>query len=234
MATYTRQELKHDKFVDATRSSFDWVDANRSRVITFSIIVVALVAIIVGGLIFYHSRNQLAMSELGTGIQTYQASIRPAGTPPDPTQESYASSAERAKAANQQFVMVAQKFGWTEAGQDARYYAGITYADLGENASAEDYFKKAEGGRKEIAALSKLALASLYRSTGRNAQAIELYQELIQKPTTTVPANIAQLQLASLYDQTDPAQAKKIYAQIKDADKTGAAGQIATQKLGGK
>jgi hypothetical protein len=50
-----------------------------------------------------------------------------------------------------------------------------------------------------------------------------------------VPATVAQLDLAGLYaaqgKQTD---AKALWAKIKDADKEGAAGSIAAQKLAGK
>ena len=56
-----------------------------------------------------------------------------------------------------------------------------------------------------------------------------LYNQLIAKPTNTVPADAARLQLASLYEKTSPAAANKIYAELKSS-KT-AAGQIAAQKL---
>jgi len=78
----------------------------------------------------------------------------------------------------------------------------------------------------------KLSLAQLYRQTGRDAQAIDLYNELTAKPATTVPAGLAQLQLAELYEnEGKPDAAKKIYAQLKDKDAKGPAGQLATQKL---
>jgi lipopolysaccharide biosynthesis regulator YciM len=78
-----------------------------------------------------------------------------------------------------------------------------------------------------------MALAGLYRQTGRDGQAVDLYQQIIKSPTLTVPASAAKLQLAQLYETTNPAQAKKLYAEIKDQDKTTAAGQIAAQKLSG-
>ncbi|MGC2500530.1 MAG: coatomer subunit epsilon, partial [Silvibacterium sp.] len=76
--------------------------------------------------------------------------------------------------------------------------------------------------------------AGLYRQTGRDDQAVDLYRQVIKNPTLTVPASAAKLQLAGLYETTNPAEAKKLYAEIKDQDKTTAAGQIATQKLAGK
>ena len=60
-----------------------------------------------------------------------------------------------------------------------------------------------------------------------------MHKEIIAKPSNAVPAETAQLQLAGLYEATRPEEAKKIYAELKDKDKTGAAGQIAATKLGG-
>ena len=95
---------------------------------------------------------------------------------------------------------------------------------------AETYLKQvADGHDAALASLAKLALANLYQQLNRNSEAVVLYNQLIAKPSTTVPADAARLQLASLYEKTNPAEANKIYAQLKSS-KT-AAGQIATQKL---
>ena len=83
--------------------------------------------------------------------------------------------------------------------------------------------------------LAKLALAHLYHQTGRDQQAIDLYNEVAGKPSTTVPAPVAQLELADLYVATGKQdQAKAIWAKLKESDKDGMAGSIATQKLAGK
>ena len=77
-----------------------------------------------------------------------------------------------------------------------------------------------------------MSLADLYRQTNRDQQAIDLYNELTAKPTATVPAGLAQIQLAELYEsEGKPEAAKKIYAQLKDKDAKGPAGQLAAQKL---
>jgi ATP phosphoribosyltransferase regulatory subunit HisZ len=69
----------------------------------------------------------------------------------------------------------------------------------------------------------------------RDAQAIELYNALASKPSETVPATMAQLDLADLYaGEGKMEQARTLWAKIKDADKEGMAGSIASQKLGAK
>jgi lipopolysaccharide biosynthesis regulator YciM len=103
--------------------------------------------------------------------------------------------------------------------------------EMGQNGPAEADLKAvASSHNAGVAALAKLALASLYEKTGRSSQAIDLYKQLISKPTLTVPATAAQLQLAALYEAVNPAEAHRIYLQLK-SDK-GAAGEIAAQKLG--
>jgi len=80
--------------------------------------------------------------------------------------------------------------------------------------------------------LAKLALAGIYHQTNRDAQAIEIYNALAAKPSTTVSASVAKLDLADVYAaQGKPDQARKLWAEVKDSDKTGAAGQIASEKL---
>ncbi len=68
---------------------------------------------------------------------------------------------------------------------------------------------------RRLASLAKLALANLYQQLNRSSEAVVLYNQLIAKPTSTVPADAARLQLAALYEKTNPAEANKIYAQLK-------------------
>ncbi len=72
---------------------------------------------------------------------------------------------------------------------------------------------------------------SITRRAG-TAQAIDLYNELAAKPSETVSAGVAQLDLADLYAaEGKQDQARELWAKVKDADKDGAAGAIAAQKL---
>jgi len=58
---------------------------------------------------------------------------------------------------------------------------------------------------------------------------------VIAKPSETVPATVAQLDLADLYAATGKQdQARLLWAKVRDADKDGAAGSIAAQKLTAK
>ena len=66
---------------------------------------------------------------------------------------------------------------------------------------------------KDMASLAKVALASLYHQTGRDQQAIDMYNQLIAKPTDVETAGMAKLQLGTLYESMgQPDEAKAIYA----------------------
>jgi len=99
-------------------------------------------------------------------------------------------------------------------------------AHLGDNAAAERSLQEAAGSSNaDLGALGKFALASVYRSEHKDQQAIDLYKQLIDKPTIVVSKATAQLELAGFYEsQQKPDDAKKIYDQVaKDNPSTEAA-----------
>lgn len=234
MDTQTRHALKKDKFAQATASSVSWVSGHRSGVLRWTIVTVVVLAALIGGLIFWNLRSTAADSALGGALDTYDAALATPGAPAE--NGVYNTAADRSRAANKQFVAVAQQYGWLPQGAKAHYFAGITYQELGQTASAETELKAATGAwDHNLSNLAKLALANLYHQTARDQQAIDLCNELIAKPSETVSTNVAQLDLANLLAaQGKQDQARAIWAKVKDADKDGAAGSIAAQKLGAK
>jgi len=159
--------------------------------------------------------------------------LRPEGTPAQPDVPSFTSAKERAQTAQKQSQAIVDKYPHTRTADMAHYFLGVTAANLGDNATAERNFKLvASGGNREVAAVAKSALASLYGQMHRTKDAVALYQELINKPTGSVSKVTAQLQLAELYQSSNqPGEAKKIYEQIKKENPGAEAGQLATQKL---
>ena len=63
--------------------------------------------------------------------------IPQATQPPPAGMKTYATSAERAKAANAAFMDVANTYSMTKDGRVARYFGGLTYVDEGQYDSAE-------------------------------------------------------------------------------------------------
>ncbi len=234
MDTQTRHALKQDKFATATVSGLDWLQEHRRNTIIAAVILVIVAALIITSVVVYNSRSAHAKDLFGQAMDIYNTPLAVPGQPTEPGLTTYPTAAARAKAANPLFVQVADKYDWMKTGKNAEYFAGLTYLDMSQTADAEKELKKAAGSHDSgLSALAKIALAGLYRQTGRNSEAVDLYNQVIKNPTVTVPAAEAMLQLASLYETKNPAEAKKLYAEIKDSNKDTVAGQIATKKLGG-
>ena len=152
---------------------------------------------------------------------------------PSRESSSFASAQERAKATNAEFVRIADQYSFTQSGRMARYFAGITFHEMGDNAAAEKALKDVAGSRyKEIASLAKLALAGIYHDTQRDSEAIALYKDLADHPTASVGKTTAQFMLASLYQESgQPDQARALYQQMQKESPASPIAQIATQKL---
>ena len=233
MDQQTRQALKHDQFVDTTQHGLEWASQHRRSLLVTGVLALAVIAVLAVAAVVFNSRSEKAEIALGEAMQTYQTPLAAPGQQVPPGVKTFPSAAERAKTANQLFLKTADAYGMTSAGKLARYFAGLTYIEAGQSASAEATLKQvASGWNNDLASLAKLALAQLYRQTGRDQLAIDLYNDLTAHPSTAVPAGTAQLQLADLYEaQNKPELAKKIYATLKDKDAKGPAGMIAAQKL---
>lgn len=234
MDTQTRHALKNDKFAQATASSVSWVSGHRSGVVRWTIAAVVVLVLGIGAIVFWNMRTSAADTALGAALDTYDAALATPGAPAE--NGVYSTAADRSRAANKQFLDVAQKYGWLPEGTKAHYFAGITDEDMGQTASAETELKLAAGAwDHNVSNLAKVALAALYHQTARDPQAIDLYNQVIAKPSETVPASEAQLDLADLYAAAGKQdQARALWAKVKDGDKEGAAGSIATQKLASK
>ncbi len=234
MDTRTRHALKQDKFAAATASSVSWLASNRSTAMPIIIGSVVVVVLLIGGLIYWNVSSTQADSALGAALDTYDAPLAQPGAPAEPG--TFSSASERSKAANQQFAEVAKEYGWFSEGVKAHYFEGLTDQELGQNAQAESELKIAAGSwDRNLSNLAKIALANLYHQMGRDNEAVDLYNAVAAKPSETVTAGMAQLNLAGMYaSEGKMDQARALWAKVKDGDKDGVAGQIATQKLSGR
>ena len=237
MRAETRHQLKQDAFsrvtIDAAERTAHWSVEHRST-LTISVVVVAVVlTAVIGGWYYLGAQDEKASFDLSKAVRTMDTQLRPAGSPEQPDFPTFTSAKERAQAAQKQFQAIVDQYPHTRTADMAHYFLGVTAADLSDNAAAERNFKDViSAGNREVAAVAKAALASLYGQTNRVKEAVALYQDLIAKPTTSVSKVTAQLSLAELYHSSNqPLDAKRIYEQIKKENPTGEAGQLATQKL---
>jgi hypothetical protein len=202
--------------------------------VTSAVLVLASVTI---ALLAWHSRqSEQANFALSQAMRTFDAPLRAEGDPVTEGAPSFTSMAARGKQSAKEFKDVADKFPYTQAGKIARYMAGAAALQAGDDASGEQQLKSlAESRDQDIASLAKLALANHYRAIGRQPEAAKLYKELTDRPSNTVPKVEAQLELAEMYQTTNPIEAANLYQQIQKENPTSRAASIAASKLkGGK
>jgi len=231
--SYTRHQLKEDKFADAAKETVSWAVARRKKLITAALIGVVATGAAAGTWAYFSHRDQLASTEMGRAMRIYGAPLRTPQTPPQPTITSFTTAQERAQAAEKDFLAIAEKYPHTRTGEVARYFVGLTAMQAGETAKAESELKRISGSRnRDLAVLAKFALASLYRGARRDADALRLYKELIDNPSGAVPRATVQLELAAMYEaQQQPAEALRLYEQIRKDDPRGPAAEQASSRI---
>ncbi len=236
MRAETRHQLKQDRFrqgtLDAAENAAHWTVEHQSKVIAAVIAVVVIAAIAFGGWYYVQTQDEKASAELSTAVRTFETQVRPAGVPPQPGTDSFASSQERATAARKQFQAIVDKYPRTHTADMARYFVGLTSEQLGDNAAAERSLQEAAGSSNaDLAALGKFALASVYRAENKGTQAVDLYKQLIDKPTIVISKATAQIELASFYEsQQKPDDAKKIYDQVEKENPSTEAASLAQRR----
>jgi tetratricopeptide (TPR) repeat protein len=234
----TRHQLKEDRFSKATfqaaEKTMDWSVEHKSTLIIAGIVLVVAAAIGFGGWYYIRTQDAKASLDLGVATRILEEPIRPPGVPAQPGYPTFASSQERATEARKKFQAIVDQYPHTRTADMARYFVGLTASQLGDYAAAERNLQEvANNSNKELGSLAKFALASAYRAENKNTQAVDLYKQLIDKPTTTVNKATVQLELAQFYEsQQKPDEAKRIYDQIQKENPASEVAQLAQQRAG--
>lgn len=209
-----------------------WAVEHRSRILLYGGLVLAVVVLAISFYALRNSQEQKASVALAGAFETWGAPIVPAGTPATPGFTTYTTAKDRSAAANKQFAAVADKYS-TESGKMARYMEGVTYSELGDYPNAEKNLKDAaDHGGVDLANLAKFALASVYRQSNRENDAINEYQDIINHPSRSVGKAMAQMELASIYATKQPDKAKSLLQEVAKDNPNTSVAELATQKIG--
>ena len=236
MRAETRHQLKQDRFskvtIEAAENAAHWTEEHKTKLIVIVVAVVVIAAIAFGGWYYVNTQDEKASAELSTAVRTFETPVRPAGVPAQPGYDSFASTQERATAARKQFQSIADKYPHTHTADMARYFVGLASAQLGDHGAAErSLLEAASSSNADLAALGKFALASVYRAENKDTQAVDLYKQLIDKPTIVVSKATAQLELAGFYEaQKKPDEAKRIYDQVAKENPATEAASLAQRR----
>ncbi|HEV3218982.1 MAG TPA: tetratricopeptide repeat protein [Candidatus Acidoferrales bacterium] len=228
----SRKELKKDDFREAFVHGGEAV-ASHKKLVSQIVIVLLLVAIAVFGWRWYTQwQTGKASIELANAMKTYNAPIRAAGEPADPINPSFFDEKVKYDAAAKQLAVVADHYSRTRPGQEARYFEAICDEQLDRNDRAATELEGiSKSSNSDLEPIAKLRLAGVYAKLGKNAQAIQAYQELMAKPTVLVPKPLVMLMFADFYSKTNPAEATKLLNQVKLEFPESPASQEAQKRL---
>lgn len=224
MAKYKKKrarELKHDKFRDTTMNLFDRLGdrlAGKGKTILYAIVaVIVLAAVIALFMRWRNNKSDEARAALGRAIAITQAPVASASPLPGTPPGRYSSEQERAQKAIEEFQKVVAKYG-DPYRTEARYFIATNLLQVDRSKGISDLSELGKNSNKEVAALSKFALAQAKESDGSFDEAAALYRELAAQNTDVVTPETANLRLGIvLSKQGKKKEAADVFFNIVDA-----------------
>lgn len=115
------------------------------------------------------------------------------------------------------FVDIAKDYKWTNAGNLARYSAGICFLHMGNYNEALDYLTKYSKKDKVIGSLALGATGDAYVELGQTEKGIAKYIEAAEFARNSFNTPLFLMKAAELYEMNNKyADALKLYQRIKD------------------
>ena len=228
----SRKELKKDEVRETLSHGAQAVFAHQHQIWVYGGIALLVALAVLGWRFYTQSQTAKGTAALADAMKVYQARIRTAAEPALPDEITYLDEKNKYGDAVKKFTEVANRYSRTRPGQLARYYAALSLEKLNRFGEAENDLKALESsGDESLSALARFKLAQVYDEDGKGSQAVQLYQQLSNKPTLFVPKPVVLLALADHYSGSDPTQAAKLYKQVKDEFPDTQAAQQADERL---
>jgi predicted negative regulator of RcsB-dependent stress response len=217
LAHISRKELKKDEIRDTFAQGAD-VILSHQQLTTYLLAGALVIAIGILGWRFYSQRQGVKSSAVyDAAMSTFNARVITAGQPPaEPGEVTFADDNTKYTEAANKFAAVAAAYPHTKDGALAKYFAAVSYEHIKKDDDAKRLLEQlSNDSDANFAAMGRYELAQVDDRTGQGDAAVKLYQQLIDKPSMLVPKPVAMLSLAEHYSQSDPAQAAKLFGQIK-------------------
>lgn len=227
----SRKELKKDEIRETLVHGAEAALSHQRQLWMIGGAVLLVVLAIVGWK-FYSQRQTLkASAAFDEALKVFHARIRGVNEPQDPGEVTYVDERNKYEDAAKKFGEVAGNYSRTRPGRVARYYAGLCYASLARYDDAQKWLAAAEGGDEELTALARFARAQVAERAGKGEEAVSLYKQLMDKPAAMVAKPLVMLTLADYYRKSNPAEAQKLYLQIRAEFPNSDAAQRAQERL---
>lgn len=189
------------------------IEANKNRIITVAIIVLA-VALIIFFISWRHQQNQMAA---GDALTESLLTIPPNA---DPARFS------------QSYLAIAQDYSGTQAGERALLQGAAAMFDQGKYKDAQDYFQQYLNAHPddEFSGLAALGVAKSLEAEGKINDAVGAYQHVINDFADEQAVNTARYALAQIdVQQGHYADAFQLFQSVSQADPYGSQGNEARQ-----
>jgi predicted negative regulator of RcsB-dependent stress response len=211
----TRKELKQDRIKETFEHGAEAVFSHRSATLAVLLVILVVVSIWSGWRIYTDRQTVHASAAFSEAMKVYSARLGPAD-PSQPGEPAFADEVSRSNAAQQKFVQAADKYPRNYYGRLARYYSALCLEDADRLNQALEELKKISGsGDAGITALSQYQTAVIYARTGKVDEAAKIYRSLADAQSVLVPRPMVLLELANTLRPNNPAEAVKIYEQVK-------------------
>jgi predicted negative regulator of RcsB-dependent stress response len=228
----SRKDLKKDEIRETLSHGAEAIFSHQRDLWMYGGFALLVVLAVLGWRFYTQQQTAKGSAALADAMKVYQARIRTAAEPAQPDEITYVDEKNKYSDAVKKFTDVANHYSRTRPGQLARYYAALSLEKLGRYEEAERDLSSLESSRDEsLSALARFKLAQVYDEAGKGPQAVQLYQQLSDKPSLFVPKPVVLLALADHYSSSDPAQAAKLYNEIKTEFPDTQAAQEADQRL---
>ena len=214
MAKISRKQLKEDRFAQEVGTSVEYVSHHRKQVIVAAVLIGAVIVGIAGFMRYRSQQADEARKAFQEAMNLYHGELET--DEPQMGVVTFATNIEKNARVTEALEGVTRDFPNRFEGWAARYYLALHQIEQG---NAEEGQKQLEavtqGGDEEIASLARLALAHLLKTQGKNDEARQIYQYLVDHPTDLVAKPRSQLLLAELLIESDPQQARTLLESLQ-------------------
>ena len=223
MRRETRHELKSDPFAKEVMHTLDLASEHKQQLIRYGSVGLAVIVLASGAWAYMNNQRQQRQRDLAEAQKVFSTAVGP----PQGVQPTFPTEQARQAAIVKAFSNVYNKYPGSTEGMIAAIILGGTAADKGDIAESEKQFRiVVDKGDVDYANMARQSLAELYASQGKMGEAEKLLRAIMDKPSATVSKDEAQLTLARLYRESDPAKAKKLCDPLRTSG-TGAVNRAA-------
>jgi predicted negative regulator of RcsB-dependent stress response len=229
----SRKDLKTDEVRAGFVHGAEAVASHWKLVGWIATVALIVLAAVLGWSYYSRSQSNKASAELADAMKIFDARIRGAGEPAlSPDDVSYVDEQNKYQDASKKLAAVADKYGRTRPGQQARYYEALCYERLGNlDKASQQLSALANSSNADLEPLASFQLALVDLKMGKDNLAIQIYQQLMAKPTVLVPKPTVMLALADYYSRKNPPEAIKLLNQIKQEFPDSPSAEEATKRL---